>query len=99
MTGPHELLVLLFHSVDDRDLLSVRDLGNIRPEVFESTVTALGKEFDILSLKDAVNCISGQMRGPDRPLAITFDDGTRSYASQAVPIMVSHWYHPIPTVS
>ncbi len=89
MTTPNEYLILLFHSVDDRDILSLRDLGNIRPEVFEPTVAALKKEFDIISLEDTVRCISEGRRGPDRPLSITFDDGSKSYASHAVPVMES----------
>lgn len=90
MTSPRELLVLLFHSVDDRDLLSLRDLGNIRPEVFEGALIALKEEFDIVSLEDMVGFITGHTEAPRRPLAITFDDGGRSYASNAVPIMKSH---------
>lgn len=90
MTSPNEFLVLLFHSVDDRDLLSLRDLGNIRPEVFEGALIALKEEFDIVSLEDMVGFIAGHTEAPLRPLAITFDDGGRSYASNAVPIMKSH---------
>lgn len=89
MTVPDEYIVLLFHSVDDRDVLSLRDLGNIGPEVFGKTVAALKKEFDIMSLDDMVRCISGDERGPARPLAITFDDGAVSYRSQALPVMES----------
>jgi peptidoglycan/xylan/chitin deacetylase (PgdA/CDA1 family) len=90
MTAPNECLVLLFHSVDDRNILSLRGLGNIRPEVFDKTVGGLKEEFDILSLEDLVRCISGQATGPERPLAITFDDGAKSYVTNAVPIMESH---------
>ncbi|MEJ2698003.1 MAG: polysaccharide deacetylase family protein [Candidatus Sulfobium sp.] len=90
MTAPNECLVLLFHSVDDRDILSLRDLGNIRPEAFDKTVAGLKEEFDILGLEDLVRCISGQATGPERPLAITFDDGAKSYVTNAVPIMESH---------
>jgi peptidoglycan/xylan/chitin deacetylase (PgdA/CDA1 family) len=90
MTVQNEYIILLFHSVDDRDLLSLRDLGNIRPEVFDTAIAALKKEFDIISLEDAVGCISGEGRGPGRPLSITFDDGSMSYLSHAVPILESH---------
>lgn len=90
MPAANEYPVLLFHSVDDRDVLSLKDLGNIRPEVFEKTLAALGMEFDIISLEDMIGCICGVAAGPDRPLAITFDDGAKSYISHAVPIMKSH---------
>lgn len=90
MTVSTDYPVLLFHSVDDRDLPSLRDLGNIRPEVFERMLVVLKKEFDILSLEDMIGCISGGKPGPERPLAVTFDDGASSYASHAVPVMAAH---------
>ena len=79
--------VLLFHSTDDRDLLSLKDLGNIRPELFEKLIVRLKKEFDIIGLDELVRCISGDARPKDRLLAITFDDGPKSYITQAVPVM------------
>ena len=42
--------VLLFHSTDDRDLLSLKDIGNIRPELFEKLIVRLKKDFDIIGL-------------------------------------------------
>lgn len=90
MTAPNEFLILLFHSVDDGDRLSLRDLGNVRPEAFEKTIVALKKEFDIINLEDTARFISEGKGGPDRPLAITFDDGAKTYASCAVPIMEVH---------
>lgn len=82
--------VLLFHSTDDRDLLSLRDLGNIRPELFEKLIVRLKKEYDIVGLKELVGCISGSVKPKDRLLAITFDDGPRSYMTQALPVMEVH---------
>src|SRR5574340_191510 len=82
--------VLLFHSTDDRDLLSLRGLGNIRPELFEKFIVRLKKEFDIVGLSDMIGFISGDTRARENPIAITFDDGPRSYASQAVPILQTY---------
>ena len=79
--------VLLFHSTDDRDLLSLRGLGNIRPELFEKLIVRLTKEFDIIGLDELVRCISGSAKPKDRLLAITFDDGPKSYITQALPVM------------
>ena len=79
--------VLLFHSVDDRDLLSLKDLGNIRPELFERLVVGLKKEFDIVALEEIVRHISGDKKPKDRLIALTFDDGPKSYATKAVPVM------------
>jgi peptidoglycan/xylan/chitin deacetylase (PgdA/CDA1 family) len=83
-------LVLLFHSTDDRDLLSFKGLGNIRPGLFERLIVMLKKEFDIVSLEELVRHISGDIRSKDRLLALTFDDGPKSYAKQAVPVMESY---------
>ena len=82
--------VLLFHSTDDRDLLSLRDLGNIRPELFEKLIVRLKKEFDIVGLEELVGRISGSVKTKDRLLAITFDDGPKSYITQALPVMEVH---------
>ena len=82
--------VLLFHSTDDRELLSFKGLGNIRPGLFEGLIVVLKKEFDIVSLEELVRHISGGIRSEDRLLALTFDDGPKSYATQAVPVMESY---------
>ena len=41
------------------DLLSLKGLGNIRPELFEKLIVALKKEFDIVALEELVRHISG----------------------------------------
>lgn len=82
--------VLLFHSTDARDLLSLRDIGNIRPELFEKFIAKLTKEFDIVSLKEIIRHISGEARTKERLLALTFDDGPKSFATQAVPVMETY---------
>jgi len=79
--------VLLFHSTDNRELLSLKDLGNIRPELFEKLILRLQKEFDIIGLEEFIRCISGSARPKDRLLAITFDDGPKSYITEALPVM------------
>ena len=79
--------VLLFHSTDDRDLLSLKGLGNIRPGVFEKLIVRLRKEFDIIGLDGLAGCISGNANPKDSLLAITFDDGPKSYITQALPVM------------
>jgi len=82
--------VLLFHSIDDRDLLSLKDLGNIRPALFEKLIVRLRKEFDVVSLKEAVRYISGETKPKDRLIVLTFDDGPKSYATDALPIMEAY---------
>jgi peptidoglycan/xylan/chitin deacetylase (PgdA/CDA1 family) len=82
--------VVLFHSIDDRELLSLKDLGNIRPELFERLIRELRKEFDIVRLDELLGFISGEVRPKDRLLALTFDDGPKSYATYALPVMQTY---------
>jgi peptidoglycan/xylan/chitin deacetylase (PgdA/CDA1 family) len=83
-------VILLFHSVEERDLPSLRGLGNIRPAVFEKLCRTLKREFDVVSLEtltEAASGGSGLSRGGY--LAVTFDDGGKSYASYAAPAACS----------
>lgn len=82
-------IVLLFHSVDDRDLFSLKNLGNIHPDVFEKILRSLKKDFDIVSVDELVGALAGKEKSSGPLLAITFDDGPKSYAAHAVPIMES----------
>ncbi len=82
-------VVLLFHSVEDRELRSLKNLGNVRPGLFEKTVAALKKEFDMVGLDEITGRASMRRTGKERLLAVTFDDGPRSYAANAVPVMDS----------
>lgn len=80
-------IVLLFHSIDERNPASLRNLGNIRPAIFEKFLNTVKREFDIVTLKEVADYISGNVRGNERILALTFDDGAKSYATNAVPLM------------
>jgi peptidoglycan/xylan/chitin deacetylase (PgdA/CDA1 family) len=82
-------VVLLFHSVDARNRLSLKDLGNIRPEIFRDVCTALKREFDVVDLRKLVDLISTGDGQQGRFLSVTFDDGPKSYALGAVPVMES----------
>ena len=85
----NQYVVLLFHSIEDRDLLSFKDLGNVRPGIFERMLNSLKKDFDIVGLDYLIRGISGKEKRSGRLCAITFDDGPKSYASRAVPLMES----------
>lgn len=89
MKGGPSYVVLLFHSVDDRDRLSLKDLGNLRPEIFYKVCASLKREFDIVDLRKLVDLISNGYAGQGRFLSVTFDDGPKSYALNAVPILKS----------
>ncbi|OGW25643.1 MAG: hypothetical protein A2X59_03680 [Nitrospirae bacterium GWC2_42_7] len=85
----NKFIVLLFHSTDDRNRSSLKDLGNIHPDLFEEVLMSLKKDFDIVSLEEIVEGISKRGKSREKLLAITFDDGPKSYAVNAVPIMDS----------
>lgn len=82
-------VVLLFHSVDARNRLSLKDLGNIRPEIFRDVCMALKREFDVVDLRKLVDLISTGEGKQGRFLSVTFDDGPKSYALGAAPILES----------
>lgn len=81
--------VLLFHSTDDRDLLSLKNIGNIHPDSLERLCVELKREYDVISAQELVESLDGETGPRGRFLAITFDDGPKSYASAAVPVMRS----------
>jgi peptidoglycan/xylan/chitin deacetylase (PgdA/CDA1 family) len=87
MKGRADHLVLLFHSVDDRKLHSFADLGNIHPFLFEKAIGALKKDFEVVGLDEMVDVLSGGFPVKERLLAVTFDDGPKSYAVNALPVM------------
>jgi len=82
-------IILLFHSTDGRDLLSFRRLGNVKPAIFEKLLVFLKREFDIIALREMVEVVSGRKKSDSRLLALTFDDGPKSYAVNAAPLMKS----------
>lgn len=82
-------IVLLLHSVESRNMLSLKDLGNIRPELLERLLAGLKKNFDIVSMQDFLQCIADKQEKNERLISLTFDDGAKSYATNAVPIMES----------
>ncbi len=81
--------ILLFHSIDNRNLDSFMNVGNIHPDLFQKFLTVVRKEYDIVSLTEVVSSLTGIVKKNERLLAVTFDDGTKSYAASAVPVMES----------
>jgi peptidoglycan/xylan/chitin deacetylase (PgdA/CDA1 family) len=82
-------IVLLFHSTDDRGLISLKDLGNVRPELFELALRGLKSEFDIVDLGEMIDNVKRVKPKRERLLALTFDDGAKSYLTTAFPVMES----------
>jgi peptidoglycan/xylan/chitin deacetylase (PgdA/CDA1 family) len=77
------LQVALHHHVDERPSGLVDDLGvRTPPALFESHVRRLARDYEIVDLDQV---LSGRL--PRRALLLTFDDGFRSVADVAVPIL------------
>ncbi len=89
MNDASSYTVLLFHSVDDRARLSLKNLGNVLPETFEKVCAAIKREFEVVAIKELLDLISGSDCRRGRFLSVTFDDGPKSYALNAVPILGS----------
>ncbi len=89
MSDKSSSLILLFHTTEERDSPSLRGLGNVRPALFERLCGVLRREFDVIGLRALVDGLSGDPGMSGRPLALTFDDGGKSYASFAAPLMNS----------
>ena len=77
------LRVVLYHHVTDHASSLVDQLAvSTPPDVFEAHVRKMARDYEVVSL-DAV--LSGRL--PRRALLITFDDGYRSVAEVALPIL------------
>jgi peptidoglycan/xylan/chitin deacetylase (PgdA/CDA1 family) len=77
------LRVVLYHHVAERTTSLVDQLGvTTAPDVFEAHVRRLARDYQVVGLDEV---LSGSL--PRRALLITFDDGYRSVAEVALPIL------------
>ncbi len=83
--------ILLYHSVGDvdpRDELGIR----IETKEFRHQMQFLKDNYDIWTLKEAVDCIRDKRPIPQRIAVITFDDGYKDNILEAVPIMKDYGF-------
>ena len=81
--APPRLRAVLYHHVTDHASSLVDRLAvSTPPDVFESHVHKLARDYELVSLDEV---LSGRL--PRRALLITFDDGYRSVAEVALPIL------------
>ncbi len=81
--APPRLRVVVYHHITDNASSLVDQLAvSTPPEAFEAHMRKLARDYEAVSL-DAV--LSGEL--PRRALLITFDDGYRSVAEVALPIL------------
>jgi peptidoglycan/xylan/chitin deacetylase (PgdA/CDA1 family) len=79
-------VILMYHSVDDRDGRSDAWGLSVSPDNFANQIEALVSERTVVPLEDLVRCVrSGRV--PRGLAAITFDDGYANNAAVAKPIL------------
>jgi peptidoglycan/xylan/chitin deacetylase (PgdA/CDA1 family) len=79
------LRAVVYHHISDTASSLVDHLGvRTEPEVFKAHIEKLAREYQVVGLDEV---LSGEL--PERALLITFDDGYRSVASVALPILRS----------
>lgn len=88
--GNQQVWILDYHSVSDasgQNFQYVAPNLAVAPGVFERHVAFLSKRYQIISLDDVVNWISGtaEIQGP--AVVITFDDGYRDNYLYAYPVL------------
>jgi peptidoglycan/xylan/chitin deacetylase (PgdA/CDA1 family) len=79
---PRLRAVLYHHFTDGTSSLVDRLAVSTRPDVFESHVRKMARDYEFVSLDEV---LSGKL--PRRALLLTFDDGYRSVAELALPIL------------
>ena len=79
---PRLRAVLYHHVADHASSLVDRLAATTPPDVFEAHVRRMARDYEVVSLDDV---LSGEL--PRRALLITFDDGYRSIADVALPIL------------
>ena len=80
---PSALQVVLYHHLTDHPTRLVEGLGvSTPPALFEAHIRRLSRDYEIVDLDQV---LTGRL--PRRALLITFDDGYRSVADVALPIL------------
>ncbi len=84
------LIVLLYHAVDPSPPQYLRELGVVtHPRAFEDHVLWANSCFELVSLSVGIRRLrSGMLK--KTCLAVTFDDGLKSVADHAVPVLIRH---------
>ncbi|MCH8968964.1 MAG: polysaccharide deacetylase family protein [Planctomycetes bacterium] len=84
------LIVLLYHAVDPSPPQYLRDLGVVtHPHAFEDHLLWAKSCFELVSLSEGIRRLrSGTLT--KTCLALTFDDGLKSVADHALPVLIRH---------
>lgn len=79
--------ILLYHSVSKQNIANP-DQWAVSPEVFERHLAFLRKKgYQPLTIDELAQALRTEQRLPQKPVAITFDDGLEDFLSNALPIL------------
>jgi len=85
--------ILRYHSVStvaDGTHLCLDPGLAVSPEHFDRQCAYLARHYRVISLDDAVDCLTRGMTLPAKAVALTFDDGYLDNFTQAFPILARH---------
>src|SRR6185369_13352038 len=86
---PSGVAILMYHSVMERPAAEAHTLGRIMhsSDVFRRQMEVLARDFNPVTLDDALEFVSGEKTLKGRPVVVTFDDGYSDNSEIAVPIL------------
>ena len=90
LDGRPALIVLLYHAVDPNPPQYLRELGVVtHPRTFQDHMLWAKSSFELVSFSEGILRLrSGTLT--KTCLALTFDDGLKSVADHAVPVLIRH---------
>lgn len=89
-SASYRIPIVMYHYVeyvrDKKDY--TRQLLDTEPKVFEAQIrTMVDANFTFLKMNEVADILEGTRRLPEKPVAITFDDGYKDFFTDAYPIL------------
>lgn len=86
---PVKVAILMYHSVLERPEAEATTLGGIMHSVtvFRRQMESLARDFNPVTIDDALQFVRGEKDLKGRPVVVTFDDGYSDNSEVAVPIL------------
>ena len=87
-SGP-KVVILMYHSVMDHPERELSTLGGIihSTEVFREQMRMLARDYQPVTMDDALLFVKGEKELPSHPVVVTFDDGYADNYEVAMPIL------------